>query len=236
MLPGLSSAIVGAGGGSRPLFVGGQVSGQVGASGTLAINFSLTGGLASTPAEGDLVIVAMAHNFRSNADWTISGYTEISDLWSPDFNNGCEFALFYKFMTGTPDTSVTVPRSGNAAVASAYAIHVWRGVNATPLDVSAVNATGIDTPRANPGAITPVTSGSIIIVAGGGASETGAADFTSSDLENFISTWGNDDYDAIVGMGSYPWVSGAFDPAQWGGPSVQADSAWAATTIALRPA
>jgi hypothetical protein len=197
----------------------------------------LTGGLASAPIEGDLVLVNYGIGGGVDVDVTVvtADYVEISDLRAND-DNDANMGLFRKFMTSTPDTALQVGPTTNATYAGAVAIHVWRGVNTTtPLDVAAVNATGTNTGQPTPGAITPTTAGSVIVIAGVGAAAATSV-FTASELSNFITAASPDTIDAVVGMGSIAWTSGTFTPATWGGNTTASTDSWVATTIALRPA
>jgi hypothetical protein len=193
--------------------------------------------LASAPIENDLVLIAYSVGAANDVDVTIttSDYIEIADLRANDVYDG-NLGLFRKFMTSTPDTSITVGPTGNANYAGVVAIHVWRGVNlTTPLDVAATTATGIDTGRPTPPAITPSTADSVVVCAGASSAATGAV-FTTSDLSNFITQTSADVNDGTVGIGSFDWTSGTFTPAQFGGGTTGTDDSWVAVTIALRPA
>jgi len=197
----------------------------------------LTGGLASSPSENDLVVLSYAIGSGADIDVTVttSGYIEIADIRAND-DNDANLGVFRKFMSSSPDTSVTVGQTTNTTYPGAVAIQVWRGVNVTtPLDVAATTATGLDTGQPSPPAITPSTSGSVVIVAGAASQPTGAV-FTSSDLSNFITATSPDTLDTVVGMGSFDWTSGTFTPATWGGSTTASTDSWAAVTLALRPA
>jgi len=225
---------------TSPTYVGGKTLAIAGTTSDTTISLTdLTGGLASAPAENDLVLVGFGIGTTvGDLDvlMTTSGYTEIADIFGDD-DNDTNFAVFRKFMTATPDTDVTVGPTGSVARAGGVVIRVWRGVNqTTPMDVAATTATGANTGRPTPAAITPTTSGTVIDVFGAAASDTGAAAFTTSDLSNFISVWSDDSVDVVVGAGNFDWTSGTFTPAQWGGSTTAVADSWAAVTIALRPA
>lgn len=221
-------------------YVGGQAGNRAGANSTLTVNFALTGGLAAVPAAGDLVIVTcVVGSAARNAAQAVSGYTALGQLNSAAATNDTSMDVSYKFMGGTPDTSVVLPSTGNVADGQAYAIEVWRGVDpVTPLDVAAVSATGSGTGRPDPPAITPVSQGAQIIICGGGAAATGAnyvapANYTTG----FLTSFGADTTDGIVGMGfrATTWTSGAENPAVFTGGTTNAADSWCAYTIALRP-
>lgn len=229
-------------------YIGGKIA-QIPASSSATYNVSLTdltGGLKSSPSEGDLVIVYYGVNSGSNPSLYVVGYTTLTDLYYNDTEDA-NLGVFYKVMTSTPDTSIDVspttpPESGYSS-AGVVAIHVWAGIDrVVPFDIVIATATGGNSVLCNPPAVTPVTSGAIIIAGGVGAyGSTSVKTFSSSDLSNFI-TGGNssgsyETAEAIsVGVGSKVWTSGSFDPAAFTFSS--ADSlynSWAAATLVLLP-
>jgi hypothetical protein len=143
-------------------------------------------------------------------------------------------------MTSTPDTSITIPSTGNIADGQSRRVLVFRGVDpTTPLDVAAVSATGTGTTRFNAAAITPTTAGAFIVVFGGGAASASTTALgTPSGLSGWAAYNGADTNDGSAGGGYYDgWTSGSYDPAApTTGGSVNAANSWAAWTIALRPA
>jgi hypothetical protein len=106
------------------------------------------------------------------------------------------------------------------------------------MDATPTYATGSGTDnRPNPAAITPVTAGAWIVCCGGGAAAAGTTLYTAAYLTNLLTYNGADTNDGTVGSGYYTgWTSGAYDPAVFGGGSVNAANSWGATTLALRPA
>lgn len=223
-------------------YVGGRTAGSIGTTINITISLSgtLTGGLASAPAAGDLVIVYFGTGSNTDRDLVVSGYTEITELYAND-SYDTNLVVAYKFMGGTPDTSFTLAGGTlSAADAGAVAVQVWRGVNATtPLDVTSTTATGSNSILCNPPAITPVTGGAIIVSGGAGGNNASAdpTTFSSSDLTAFMSTSRSDTYDVTIGLGYKVWTSGAFDPAQFTFSGTNSTSlSWAAVTLALRPA
>lgn len=201
----------------------------------------LTGGIATAPAAGDIVIVV--HGVGINADVALgvvtAGYTEEAELWSDD-SRDANLSVSRKIMGATPDTSVTVTGSGSTTAGAATAVHVWRGVDqTTPMDVLRTTATGINSSLFDPPAITPVTSGAVVIACGssGGGTEdtTGATPPTNYGNHVFISSTdpGTVAYSAIA---SKAWSgSGSEDPGAWSGINTATADAWAAVTLALRP-
>jgi hypothetical protein len=221
-------------------YVGGN-SGNHNGSTTLGISLSLTsltGGSGSTAETGDLVLVAVTKGATANSapSLTSSGYTQIlSSLYSNGSSYDTNLAFWYKFMGSTPDVTVEVAPSGNVARAIAAAVQVFRGVDSTTIfDVTSQSDSGTGTSRPTPPAITPSTSGAIIVCAGGGSASTGST-YTASELSGFETNRGNDTQDAEIGLGYYAWSSGTFTPAQWTGGTTNSVDSWAAYTIALLP-
>ena len=133
-----------------------------GADGTLTITLP-------TCLENDLVIVAVTSPKSTDWDMTMntSGYTEVADLFADDTVD-TNFGVFYKKMSGTPDTTAVcnldgVTNNGHSAVAV-----VFRGVDTTtPMDATATTATGVNTGIADPPSIDWSTAGTITVVAVG---------------------------------------------------------------------
>lgn len=199
---------------------------------------ALSGGSNTSPSTGDIVIVAVATGSSTDRSIgvTTSGYSEIVELYSGD-DNASNFSVNWKIMGASPDTSVVTTPSGNNNDALTVIAHVWRGVDSgTPFDVSYQSATGTNGGRPTPPAITPTTSGAIIIACGcAGVANAQSAGFTTATLSNFITINITDSYDSVSGMGSYAWTSGTYTPAQFGGNRANTGDSWCAATLALRP-
>jgi hypothetical protein len=220
-------------------YVGGYVEGFAGTTSNITITLtSLTGGLASSPAAGDIVIVYFGTSSTADRNLVVSGYTEVVELYSNDLID-TNLVVAYKFMGVTPDTSFTLTGGTlSTADAGAVAVQVWRNVNVgTPLDVTQTTSTITDSVLANPPAITPITSGAVVVAGGAGAHSDGTQTFSSSNLTGFISVGAVDNFDVTIGLGYHVWTSGAFDPAAFTF-SGDDDSFFssAAVTLALRPA
>jgi hypothetical protein len=223
-------------------FVGGVTSSRVGTTSTTTQSLtSLAGGMATAPAQGDLVVVAcgVGSQGRNNSQ-AITGYTTVgTQLNRADDTYDASLQISYKFMTATPDTSITIPSTGSADDGQAWAVMVFRGVDSTtPFDVTSVSATLNNTANFDAAAITPVSQGAWIVIAGCGAAATGAVFTAPTDFTtNWLSSFGADTNDAIIGMGYYTrWSSGSYNPAAVAGGSADVANSWAAWTLALRPA
>ena len=225
-------------------YVGGITSGTSGATTDHTVGLtSLTGGIASSPQYGDLIIVAVERGGSANKAYNIAGFTQIADLYANDIQDS-NFHVGYLICPIIPPTSVTFTGgSGNASDGMSIVIQVFRNVDqTTPLDVTSTTFGALDSALVNPPAITPVTSGAFIVVAGG-ASHDATTDglFTASYLTNFrtITTVAlAETNDATVGMGYVPWTSGAYDPAAWtfnGTGGTPLNWSYSAVTMAIRP-
>lgn len=185
---------------------------------------------------GDLVLVAVA--FRSNGvSSTVSiggGFTEIYNTEVID-TYSLRFAVAYKVMTAEDDRYIDVTYSG-AYGSSTYPLGMsvtFSGVDPfCPMDVTPVTATGTNSGLPDSPSITPITPGALIVAVGGASADdyqvTPAGDMEWSD--DYV-----DPYDGAVYMATKAWGGGAFDPAAWVS-TPNTDLAWAAATLALRPA
>ena len=236
----LGTFLKGASGGNIE-YVGGRVLGFSGTEDNFNVSLtSLSGGLATAPAAGDLVIIYFGTGSITNENLVVGdGYTEIIELYSDDtFDTSLVVAR--KFMGVIPDTSIEIiGGTEDGADAGAIAIQVWRGVNTTtPLDVFRTTAIGTNSVLCDPPAITPITSGAVIVSGGAGGHNIANSDITysSSDLTGFISVTGVDTFCCTIGLGYHVWTSGSFNPAAFtfsGTDDIQFSSA--AVTLALRP-
>lgn len=219
-------------------YVGGQT--QVLGTGDTTVTFALTGGLASTPADGDVVIVSVA--VSSNTDYAIGvvtgGYAEISELYA-NATRDTNLSVSWKRMGGSPDTSVVVSGKSTSSAAGSVVVQVYRGVDATqPFDVTSTTSTTLTSIKPDPASITPTTSGAIIVVAAATGSSNISGTMSASYLSDFIT--GTDTatfYKTYASMGNVAWTSGSYDPAQFtfsGTDNTGYTSA--SVTMALRPA
>ncbi len=238
--------------GSAPPPAGIQLVGRYlvnipGASGATShdLTGNLTGGIASSPAAGDFVIVSyFVYNTADRTNRTIGNTAQgaFDQLMTQYVNsvNDVSITIAHKFLDGSVDDEIDLGTpSTTSTVGVQVVFEVWRGVNTTtPMDVAHVVAAATTTGRPDPGAITPVTAGAVITVVGGSSNDNGTGTlFTSSDLTNFASL-GNvqSARSGSVGAGYKAWTSGAFNAAQWGGGSTDGTDSAIAVAIALRPA
>lgn len=231
-------------------FVGCKVAGKAGAASgnsTMTLSSGLSGGISSSVAEDDLVIAIFGVGSSGavaalNLDITdgVNDYTLIgSQLFSND-NYEAHLRVAYKFMGPTPDASVIFGPTRNADYAGVTMVMVFRGVDkTTPLDVAATTATGLNTNRPTPPAITPSTAGAWIFSAAASAHNGGAQNYYNVTGYTYANGGAQNDTDDVNILGAYKsdWTSGTFTPTQWlHDASDSTNFSWAALTLALRPA
>lgn len=209
------------------------------------ITFALTGGLASTPAADDFVIVSFGVGATVNVTFGVNtaGYSEIAELYAND-SYDANLSVSWKRMGATPDTVVQVSATGNLANAGAVVIQVWRGVDATtPFSSTATTAVGTNGGGVNPAAITVNAFSDIVVTAGATASVSGgvytfgavgAYDLTQQ-IQNVSAT-----NDVSVGMGVFSYSAVTFpvsvDPTAWTITNNANTMSWAAVTMVLKEA
>lgn len=193
----------------------------------------LTGGIASLPRAGDIVVVAVATGSTASRSQAVTGYTQIDALYSND-NYDTNLFVGYKVMGATPDTTVTIPASGADGDAQRVSIQVWRNVSFD----SATTVTTINTVLANPPAITTSTDNNVLLIFGAGGRAGNDGLYAASYLSDFRTGVGSDNTnDVIIGSGYvYQSTAGTYDPAAFTA-SGFTDSALyssAAVTVALK--
>lgn len=216
--------------------------GEVG--GTGVGNVQITVDLTPLALQADDLVVAFvgtSHISLRTCAITTTGYTAIgSTIYGNGSSNDSSSGIFYKAMTGTPDSNVVVSSSGSSGVSHIVRVRAYRNVNGTPLDVIAVGSTGTNSVNVNPNAITPVTDKALITAFGVGARPSGSTDtYSSADLTDFTTgQYTNTSYDAVWGVGHKVWNTGdgAFDAAAWTGATGASGDGWGAKVFALRPA
>ena len=222
----------------RPTLVGQQTYTRAGSTSAVAPAFNLSGGIGTTPAAGDIVVLAIALGAAATTLMTApAGYTQIAHFASNDTYDAVLY-VGYKIMGSTPDTTFPIPSALSTSNSQMAIVSVWRGVDqTTPIDVSTVTATGIDSRLANPPAITPVTENAIVIGIGATAYSGTVYTFSAGgNLTGFVSASGSDTYDGALGLGYHEWVSGQFDPTAFSITGTTTSDSWASATLALRPA
>jgi hypothetical protein len=191
----------------------------------------LTGGIASQPAAGDMVIVVYAENDSTDKGLSVLGYNKLIEFDSVD-SSRTNFYAGYKIMGDIPDTSFdALGADGNGDIG---AIQVWRNVGSLLFTQAALG----DTAVVNPPPITTTTSNNVLAVIGVGSHTAAGATYTAAYLSNFLTAGVNETQtDVSIGSGSIALPSaGFYNPAAWtfSGSDSSAFST-AAVTIALIP-
>jgi len=161
----------------------GQTSGTgTGASYDISLSGTLTGGIASSPAAGDIVIVVSAAGGSSLNAPTVTGnsfgiYTEIQTAYVND-SWDTNLTVCFAVMQGTPDTQITATRTSSASYGGGTIVLVWRGQNTTAFNQIYPVVTITNASRATPANATPTVADSQIIVLGAGTQGTSGSAFT----------------------------------------------------------
>lgn len=199
---------------------------------------SLTGGIASEPSLGDLIVVTTGMGGVNDYPLYSTGKT-----LARAYANGTQdsvFSIFAKYALVAEDLTSARFISDATSTNREYSVtvHVYRNATGYFVPSSVVTtAQATNTAIPNPPSITPTVSGSIIHVGASAGHQAGAQNFTASYLSSFISKAGTDlTYDETTGAGYVTWTSGAYDPAAWtfGGTDASTYSNNSAT-IAIAP-
>ena len=235
-------------------YVGGMTAkNAAGADFSATLTGNLTGGIAASPAAGDLVIVSFgwscafstSNSFTGGSDTSVVGnqsgsYSKTSGSvrWG-NSTSDVVFGLFYHFMGATPDGSLSLNWHNQTSDGCVAAIQVWRAVDTTtPLEVVSSMAEINNTGQPNPPSITPLSSGAVILAAGCGAQSTGGSAFgVPSGMSNGVTDFAAG---SSRGLGAFLastiWDGvNPYDPAAATGGSGSGFST-IAQTIALKPA
>lgn len=210
---------VSAGGGIQ--YVGGT-SGSftyttAGASTTISLT-SLTGGIASAPSLGDLIVLTLGGSSGTAEDRGYSSGRGLAKVYANDTERTV-FAFYVKYALVAEDlTAVRIKSVATGTTKQFVAtVHVYRNATGyfnTSTDVASIAT--INTAIPNPPSITPTVAGSIIHVGASNAHTRATESFTASYLSNFITLSGaNLSEDCQTGAGYVTWTSGAYDPDAW---------------------
>ena len=226
-------------------YVGGTSNTGTGATYTVSLSGTLTGGSDTSPSTGDIVVVFSGFAAAAQSAPTVTGNTSgayvgagaaawANDTWDANFR------AFYQIMGATPDITLTVARTSSAAYGGATVVQVWRGVDTTtPLDATGTPASGTNSGRFNPPSITPTTAGAILIYGGAGSQPTATGVVptdTNTSTYHVAAKGDGTTADIGVAMGAKAWTSGAFDAAANTNIPTSTSAGWGAQAIALKPA
>lgn len=222
-------------------YVGGKVLGLAGSDTSYTLDLTgLTGGISSTIAPNDLVIIGYGAGCQTNIGLGVTGFTNIANLYYNPVSYDTKLTVWYIFAADYI-TTATLSASG-ADNARAITVQVFRNVNQTnTFDVPTINGgTTSGGLLVNIPPITPITPGSYIVAIGGAGNGRGGFDpatYGSSDLTRFLTAKANDVNDFSIGAGYKAWTSGTFDPAQWTFDGYSSTNyCYAYSIMALKPA
>lgn len=225
-------------------YVGGTSGGGTGASYTVSLNGTLTGGSNSSPSTDDLILVFTGEANGASVTSTCSGntsgsYSTIRAHQNAADTHDANLDSFYKFAGATPDTTLTITRgANNTTYGSATVVHVWRGADTVnPFNVTPTVASSANGSAANPPAITPTRAGSVVLYCGH-ASQLAASGtaYTTAGTYPIRLKYDGSTGDSIVMASHYTaWTSGAYDPAAFAGSTTATTLGWVALTLVIRP-
>jgi hypothetical protein len=189
---------------------------------------------------GDLIVVAFsrASNTTRPPTVTSTGYSTAAAVFS-NSSADTSFYVYYKIMDTVPDDSFVHTNISGSTDGNFTTLEVWRGADVSnPMDVSPVTAQGTNTRLVNPGAITPITAGSKILVIGASSTSNISADALSMSYgsSQFPYSANKSAYKVDGNRAYVDWTGGTYDPAAFTCTNNQTGDSWASVTIALRPA
>lgn len=224
------------------IYVGGTV-GDGTSNYSVSLDGTLTGGVASSPAAGDLVVVISAFGNTASSAPAVSGnntgaYTGVGTAIHSNDTWDTEAQPFYAVMGATPDTSLSVTRTNNASYGGVTVVQVWRGVHRAAPYINVAQTSGGNGAAANPPSHDPGVTGALIFAAGAGTfastEATGYTGFTGM-LHSRAHKGDGSTSDTSAVLAALPYAGSAYDPpVASGGTQNNASSSWAAYTFSFR--
>ena len=192
--------------------------------------------------ENDVVIV---FDCKNNVASIPTGYTMIGSATGAS-GYGARLTVSYKVMGATPDTSVSIPRTGSSVYSQSFGWIVLRGVDTSnPIDVTPTTLDQNSYNYITPPSITPVTDGALVISAvgqGSGFAQYQYMSIHNASTEDFFYCAGScadDSYDSAIGWTVKEWKTGdgsvSFSERKHGYTNASGYSA-GAVSFAIRPA
>lgn len=217
---------------------------ETGTTGSTSLtDIPAVGGGTLSLTEGQYVVVVTQRAGGADSTLTVTspGWEVIGPtLWANDTDD-VQLAVVAKRMGAVPDT--VFQWTWSSWTRGCHAVLVYDDIDAlNPLDVAVVGATGTNGTGINPGSITPVTAGAIILVGGATVGNNDALPIEITtipaeyDWSDKINAPGGTSRHAALGVAEKVWSSGAFDGSAWTCNENLNSSGWCAYAIALRPA
>lgn len=208
---------------------------------TVSLSGTLTGGIASSPATGDLIVVmtgfgntaASAPNVTGNNSGAYVGVgtaIHANDTWDT------EVRPFYRVVGATPDTSLSITRTASAVYGGATVVHVWRGVDEANPFIGVTQTSGTNGCVINPPAYNPAVADALIIAGGAGTMAATSNPYTAfTGMSNFITIKGDGTTsDTGTAMASFLYAGVSYDPPAVSGGTTSTSSSWGGFTFAFR--
>ena len=181
---------------------------------------ALSGGIASSPSTGDLVVVVSAFGATVASAPSVSGdqvgaYTDIETFARANDTWDTNLVTQYAVMGGTPDATLTVTRITDAAYGGGTIALVWRGVDTSnPFNQNYTRVLLTNGSRADPPDATPTVNNSVIIAFGAGMQTTSGSAFTTpSELTGGNVSIHNDGTTSDIGVYA-AWIAGTLNTLQ----------------------
>lgn len=220
----------------------GAVTGSATSASTITLDLTaLTGGIASSPSAGDVIIVAVGWlgSTDDNPRVNTLGYAKLADVYSND-DLDANLGVYCKLAGSTPDTTVEANSKASSSYGSTAVAYVWRGCLEPRVPVPVV-ATGVNSALPDPGSIivsTPFESATsaVCVVVGVGTGDSTPADFTvpSGYSNHAIVKQGAALGSSILAAASKAVTVGdTEDPPAWTGGESTASDSWAAVSLTL---
>ena len=175
---------------------------------------ALTGGIDTVAAAGDLVVTIAGAASNTDRTLAISGQDSIVQSRVTNDTYRAMLVIGQKVMPGTPDTSVTVTANAASGSSLCAVSYVFRGM--TALNEDTLNTNTLNTFNPVMSAVTPVTAGSVALVAAVSAHNIGAVDFNlGGDLYSTAFDSRNGTQDITFAVGLIDYTGGTITPAAW---------------------
>ena len=227
-------------------YVGGNSATGTGATYSVSLT-GLTGGLSSTAAANDIVIVYFGWTADGNITPTLAvqtaSYNYVAATQRANDTRDTVGRMAYKIMGGTPDTTCVTDGPNNAAYGGGAVVQVWRNVDtASPTTGTGSMTSALNTNHADPAAITPAVNNAVVLVGmtGGGVStatgtKTGPTNYTTYQVSVKADGAGADSYIALNARIIAGGAGNAQDAGAYSGGDTTTSDGYTVGTLAIAP-
>jgi hypothetical protein len=227
-------------------YVGGNSA--VGTGATYSVDLTaLTGGLSSTAAANDIVVVMFGWGANANITPTLTvqttGYSYVDATQRANDTRDTVGRMAYKVMGSTPDTTCVTDGPNNAAYGGGAAVQVWRYVDtSSPTTGTGSGTSALNGNHGDPPAVTPAVNNAVVVcgMTGSGATtatgtKTGPTNYTTYNVANKGDGTGADCYISINARALSGGSGASEDPGAYSGGSTSTSDGYTAFTVALAP-